>query len=93
MHLLASFSKWIVKRFMTNKSHITKRANTQSDLFFFYYYLYHTSAQYINNKVCNVKFLLSIYCAFNNNIYLLQLGCHPVAVVCYMYTKHEIGYY
>ena len=28
-----------------------------------------------------------------NNIYLLQMGCYPVAVVIYMYTKHEIGYY
>ena len=29
----------------------------------------------------------------NNNIYLLQLGCYPVAVVILHYTKHEIGYY
>jgi len=30
----------------------------------------------------------------NNNIYLLQFGCNPVAVVFfYMYTKLEIGYY
>jgi hypothetical protein len=29
----------------------------------------------------------------NNNNNKLQLGCHPVAVVFYMYTKHEIGYY
>ena len=28
----------------------------------------------------------------NNNNYLLQFGCHPVAVVA-VYTKHEIGYY
>ena len=29
----------------------------------------------------------------NNNIYLLQLGCHPVAVVILHVNKHEIGYY
>ena len=26
-------------------------------------------------------------------IYLLQLGCHPVAVVILHVNKHEIGYY
>jgi len=36
-------------------------------------------------------------CAFeynnnNNNIYLLQLGCYPVAVVILYVTKHEIVY-
>ena len=25
--------------------------------------------------------------------YLLQLDCQPVAVVIFMYTKHETGYY
>ena len=29
----------------------------------------------------------------NNNIYLLQLGCYPVAVVILHVNKHEIGYY
>jgi len=29
----------------------------------------------------------------NNNIYLLQLGCQPVAVVILHVNKHEIGYY
>jgi len=29
----------------------------------------------------------------NNNIYLLQLGCYPVAVVVLHVNKHEIGYY
>ena len=29
----------------------------------------------------------------NNNIYLLQLGCYPVAVVILHANKHEIGYY
>jgi len=29
----------------------------------------------------------------NNNIYLLQLGCYPVAVVILRANKHEIGYY
>jgi len=28
-----------------------------------------------------------------NNIYLLQLCCHPVAVVILHVNKHEIGYY
>ena len=28
-----------------------------------------------------------------NNIYLLQLGCYPVAVVILHVNKHEIGYY
>ena len=28
----------------------------------------------------------------NNNIYLLQLGCYPVAVVILHVNKHEIGY-
>ena len=30
---------------------------------------------------------------YNNNIYLLQLGCYPVAVVILHVNKHEIGYY
>jgi len=29
----------------------------------------------------------------NNNIYLLQLGCYPVAVVILHVNKHEVGYY
>jgi len=29
----------------------------------------------------------------NNNIYLLQLGCYPVAVVILHVNKHEISYY
>ena len=29
----------------------------------------------------------------NNIIYLLQLGCYPVAVVILHVNKHEIGYY
>ena len=29
----------------------------------------------------------------NNNIYLLQLGCYPVAVVILHVNKHEIGHY
>jgi len=29
----------------------------------------------------------------NNNIYLLQLGFYPVAVVILHVNKHEIGYY
>ena len=29
----------------------------------------------------------------NNNIYLLQLGCYPEAVVILHVNKHEIGYY
>ena len=29
----------------------------------------------------------------NNNIYLLQLGCYPVAVVILHVNEHEIGYY
>jgi len=29
----------------------------------------------------------------NNNIYLLQLGCHPLTVVILHVNKHEIGYY
>jgi len=29
----------------------------------------------------------------NNNIYLLQLGCYPVAVIILHVNKHEIGYY
>jgi len=29
----------------------------------------------------------------NNNIYLLQLGCYPVAVVILHVNKHEIAYY
>ena len=28
----------------------------------------------------------------NNNNNKLQLVCHPVALVIYMYTKFEIGY-
>ena len=28
-----------------------------------------------------------------NNIYLLQFGCYPVAVVILHVYKHEIGYY
>jgi len=36
---------------------------------------------------------LRIYNNNNNNIYLLQLGCYPVAVVILHVNKHEIGYY
>ena len=31
--------------------------------------------------------------SYNNNIYLLQLGCYQVAVVILHVNKHEIGYY
>jgi len=31
--------------------------------------------------------------AGTSNIYLLQLGCYPVAVVILHVNKHEIGYY
>jgi len=47
---------------------------------------------------CNLLCLLSALMAEyynnnNNNIYLLQLGCYPVAVVILHVNKHEIGYY
>jgi len=39
-------------------------------------------------------YLKSRRCTYNNNnIYLLQLGCYPVAVVILHVNKHEIGYY
>ena len=28
----------------------------------------------------------------DNNIYYLQFGCHPVAVVFYMYRNYKIAY-
>jgi len=43
---------------------------------------------------CNLiywVFFINKYSNNNTNIYLLQLGCHRVAVVIYMYTKYEIG--
>jgi len=40
------------------------------------------------NELC-----LAVIYRYNNNIYLLQLGCYPVAVVILHVNKHEIGYY
>ena len=41
----------------------------------------------------NSTTLFQLQQKWNNNIYLLQLGCYPVAVVILHVNKHEIGYY
>jgi len=41
----------------------------------------------------NLSYLQEQHVDNNNNIYLLQLGCYPVAVVILHVNKHEIGFY
>jgi len=65
------------------------------------YVAYQFRVEYTNKDICSYCTVINPHTIEeadynnnnNNNIYLLQLGCYPVAVVILHVNKHEIGYY
>ena len=81
-HIQLSASQIIVSRYSLDTSSDTKGHRRKARPFTILGCETCYMFQYFNNNNNN-----------NNNIYLLQLGCYPVAVVTLNVNKHEIDYY